>query len=485
VKIRLFTPFAAASRPSAAKRRAQASGALPGRGGAVVIALALLSTLNVPLTNCFAQGSAFTYQGRLNVNGQPANGVYDFQFRLYDAATDGGQVPVIPVSPGVVVSNGLFTTGMNFGDGVFNGTLYWLEIAVQSTGGGGFTTLTPRQQVVPVPGAIFAGSASNLLGALPATQLSGTILDSSLPGNPNFAGTVTASSFSGSGAALTSLNAGNLSSGTIPDARLSANVAQLVGGTLPDSGLSSNVARLNSNQTFTGINTFNQRIAVNGLVESSAGGVKFPDGSIQTKAASKIIASANMQFSLDDRTGWTHLEALGDDNCFGNIPLGFTYTGFGINTANVSLSSNGILFFGNNCVANYFNSGLPTGISPDAMLFFFWDDLYDYGTGEFAEYATFGTAPGRVFNLYFRSRLLSSECSNIGITAMISIHESSGLINVTYSGFNGCPALRGGNATLGFQTPGGASATAFMMGFNVPLLDDNTPGQSMSFHPPN
>ena len=92
-----------------------------------------------------AQGTAFTYQGRLATNGQPANGNYDFQFRLYDAATNGNQVPTIPLSPNIAVSNGLFTTGMDFGATAFNGTVYWLEIAVQPHTGSGFSTLSPRQ----------------------------------------------------------------------------------------------------------------------------------------------------------------------------------------------------------------------------------------------------------------------------------------------------------------------------------------------------
>jgi endosialidase-like protein/Regulator of Chromosome Condensation (RCC1) repeat protein len=129
-----------------------------------------------------AQVTAFTYQGRLNDNGQPANGNYDFQFRLYDSPTNGGQVPVIPVSPNVPVSNGLFTTGMDFGSGVFNGTTYYLEIAVQPKNGGGFTTLSPRQVILPVPGAVFASSASNLLGTLPTAQLSGTIAAGNITG---------------------------------------------------------------------------------------------------------------------------------------------------------------------------------------------------------------------------------------------------------------------------------------------------------------
>src|SRR5437763_1333787 len=105
-----------------------------------------------------AQGTAFTYQGQLNTNGQPANGNYDFQFHLYDAPTSGNQMPVVPTSPNVAVSNGLFTTGMDFGSNVFTGTVNWLEIAVQPHNGGGFTTLSPRQQILPVPGAIFANS---------------------------------------------------------------------------------------------------------------------------------------------------------------------------------------------------------------------------------------------------------------------------------------------------------------------------------------
>src|SRR5207247_2181356 len=54
-----------------------------------------------------------------------------------------------------------------------------------------------------------------------------------LRGNQTFSGanTITnaANSFAGNGAGLTSLNADNLTSGTIPDARLSANVALLSG----------------------------------------------------------------------------------------------------------------------------------------------------------------------------------------------------------------------------------------------------------------
>ena len=51
----------------------------------------LLLTGLAPLTAA-PMGTAFTYQGRFNSGGSPANGAYDFEFKLFDAATAGTQV---------------------------------------------------------------------------------------------------------------------------------------------------------------------------------------------------------------------------------------------------------------------------------------------------------------------------------------------------------------------------------------------------------
>lgn len=195
-----------------------------------------------------------------------------------------------------------------------------------------------------------------------------------------------------------------------------------------------------------------------------------------------IVAAFDMNFSVDDRSGWTHIESIGDDLCHFNIPLGFTFTGFGANTSTINVSSNGVLFFGSSCPTTFTNLALPIGISSDAFLAFFWDDLLDYGSGEYLEYATFGSPGGRVFNLYFRNRLFSTVCGSNAIQVMIQIHERSNLVNVTYLGFSGCAEIRGASATLGLQSAGGAKSV--MAGFNSPVLDDNAPRQSMSFQPP-
>ncbi len=127
-----------------------------------------------------AQGTVFTYQGQLTDGGQPANGTnYGMVFYLYDAPTNGNLLGNLGI-PSITVSNGLFTTPLDFGI-VFDGTPRWLEISVQKNGGA-FTTLSPRQPILPTPYAIFANTASNLSGSLPTAQLTGTFPAGQLSG---------------------------------------------------------------------------------------------------------------------------------------------------------------------------------------------------------------------------------------------------------------------------------------------------------------
>ena len=122
------------------------------------------------------------------------------------------------------MTNGLFITTIDFGAGLFNGSNYWLEVDVRTNNPlnpPAYTELTPFQALTPTPYAVFANTASNVSGTVSAGQLSGLIGNGNLPASPIFSGTATAGFFSGNGANVTSLNANNLSSGTVPLARLS------------------------------------------------------------------------------------------------------------------------------------------------------------------------------------------------------------------------------------------------------------------------
>jgi hypothetical protein len=113
-----------------------------------------------------------TYQGLLNSNGSPATGTYDLMFQLFDSSSAGNQAGPTSTSSAVWINNqGQFTTTLNFGSNVFNGTQYWLQIGVRSNGAGAFTTLTPRQALTPTPYAIFAETAGNAAGSFGAQTI--------------------------------------------------------------------------------------------------------------------------------------------------------------------------------------------------------------------------------------------------------------------------------------------------------------------------
>jgi hypothetical protein len=92
----------------------------------------------------------FTYQGKLTEGSAAVNGTANLRFRLFDAATGGTSVAGPVVVSGVPVSDGLFSTPVDFGNALRSGSGGWLEIAVLDEAGNA-TVLSPRQAVTPAP----------------------------------------------------------------------------------------------------------------------------------------------------------------------------------------------------------------------------------------------------------------------------------------------------------------------------------------------
>ena len=170
----------------------------------LLLTLAALSTLGSPLSTTFAQGTAFTYQGVLNQGGVPVNGPTDFTFTLHSAVAGASAVGASVVVGDLPVTNGLFTTTLDFGAN-FPGAGRFLEIAVRpGNSTGSYTNLSPRQAITAAPYSITAG---NISGSLPAGQLTGSVSDARL--SPNVALRAGGNSFTGNQA----LSAGNLTFG--------------------------------------------------------------------------------------------------------------------------------------------------------------------------------------------------------------------------------------------------------------------------------
>lgn len=117
-----------------------------------------------------ADGSAISYQGRLNDGTNRAQGWFDLRFSLYDAPTEGAAVGTTLTNAAIEVRDGLFAVQLDFGTGIFNGAPRWLEIGVRTNGTEEeFTTLSPRQALAPVPYALYApvaGTAGTAISAL-------------------------------------------------------------------------------------------------------------------------------------------------------------------------------------------------------------------------------------------------------------------------------------------------------------------------------
>jgi hypothetical protein len=267
------------------------------------------TSLAQPLT------TAVTFQGQLDSAGTPVSGTYDLRFTLFDSAVGGAQVGPQLCSDNISIANGRFTVQLDFG-AQFAGSQRFLEVAAREDTGlacavsTGFVTLSPRQNLTAAPNAVFALSAASAGAATNATQLngqpasfytsatnlnSGTIPDARLGAtvarldtSQTFTGALTLSNpaniFSGNGAGLSGLNAGNLATGILPDARLSTNVALLSGA-----------------QTFAGAKTFTAPTYLNGFVGI---GTTTAIGSANFVMSQNTSAYGGMYINTTVATGW-------------------------------------------------------------------------------------------------------------------------------------------------------------------------------------
>lgn len=113
----------------------------------------------VPAIAQFKLPSAFTYQGRVEKDGQPLQGKVDFAFRLWDALEGGTQIGSEIQRLGVTVTDGLFNVSLDWGTEPLANSPAFLEIRVSDPGAFAFFDLEPRQPITPAPMAVHSGGA--------------------------------------------------------------------------------------------------------------------------------------------------------------------------------------------------------------------------------------------------------------------------------------------------------------------------------------
>jgi len=139
--------------------------------------MARLTLLILAFSICFssvlAQTTSVTYQGKLTDGSNPANGQYDFVFRLFDSS--GTQIGGDLEKGDVQVTGGVFTVSLNFGLSPFAaGAADSLEIGVRpGLSTGLYTTLTPRQPLASSPFTIRSLSSVSADSASDSAKLGG------------------------------------------------------------------------------------------------------------------------------------------------------------------------------------------------------------------------------------------------------------------------------------------------------------------------
>jgi hypothetical protein len=116
---------------------------------AVLVGLAGVAEAQTPLA------PSFTYQGRIEVDGEPFTGVMDAGFFLYQTPAGGISLSDFVVVDDIQVTDGLFTTVLNFASAAtFDGNERYLEVRVAAPEGSPAITLTPRQRLTATPYAL-------------------------------------------------------------------------------------------------------------------------------------------------------------------------------------------------------------------------------------------------------------------------------------------------------------------------------------------
>jgi hypothetical protein len=280
--------------------------------------LFIILTIVLSAGAIFGQTNGFTYQGRLTDGGIPANGNYDLQFALFDAADGTNQIGQTMTVSSVPVSAGVFTLTLDFGANAFSGANRFLEISARPSGAGAFTLLTPRQSITSTPYAVRSLNAATADTSTNAQQLAGVaasqyvktndarLSDARDPkaGNSNYVQNSTSQQ-----AANFNISGNGTAGGTLSGNTVNAATQYNLGGQKVLSLSSDNSLSLGSGNVGIGI-VSNSKLAVAGTVESTAGGFKFPDLSVQTTAAAKTYTTKGLAELELPNSGYTNILTL-------------------------------------------------------------------------------------------------------------------------------------------------------------------------------
>lgn len=214
-------------------------------------------TINGPISSFLS--TEYAYQGMLRNAGGPLSGVYDVRADLWrnPSSTMPQDKVASSTAFAVPIENGVFTTRFAPPASTFDGRALWVEIAVKGPGDPDFVVLDGRAPLTAVPYASYALRADEADFAQDVASVNWGVI-TNIPSNVLNA----FSPWAANGTAISNTNTGNV----------------LIGTT-----------------------TGTSKLTVNGTIESTTGGIRFPDDTVQTTAAvtSPVVVVASGTATVD------------------------------------------------------------------------------------------------------------------------------------------------------------------------------------------
>lgn len=401
------------------------------------------------------------------------------------SVTVSGVATITQLKAGIITAfNGITTY---YGDGRFLlglPTSQWVDIDV----GLGFTSIYAQG---------FVGVSTNdprfalQIGGNPSNSQSGVGINSS--GNIVATGIVTASSFVGSGANVTSINANNIDSGTLNNSRLPSNISisgvvTATGGFVGNvTGIASTALSLSGSPSITVTNITASNYNSSGILTT---------GTINGQSAT--VTTINSGFSTSGITTiHTRLEiaSLGSIGIGTNNPNADIHVRDANNGASLQLTSDGnneaYVAIGRSVARNGNNSEIRFGNTDGSYLYSTSSslDVINYGIGNVNNYLQLGAAGvgtgsfnwiyGQAYNTPIMTLTYGGRLG-IGVTNPINTLHVVGTSTVTGNSYIGANSEISGNLNVGGTLTASNFSSTTMTGSFIGPLSGNVNSTGIS-----
>ncbi len=203
--------------------------------------------------------------------------------------------------------------------------------------------------------------------------------------------------------------------------------------------------------------------------------VQNPDGKVATVPGLFTVkvptyTSTSTTYTWIDASGGTPVGISGDDT-EATVPIGFEFPLYGVNYAQVKISTNGYLTFGTGSGVEFVNRGLPSSLAPAPLIAVFWGDLYVPAASGIT-YQVFGEAPSRQLVVQWTGVRPVAAAGTLSFQVMLC--EGSGDVLVQYQDVVADDPVYdyGARATVGIQDEYGT--TAVQLSHNTAFLANAT-----------